>query len=263
MLTILLKYSFLMHAVLAVSSAYERHLTSPPDVPSHRTLSELSNFSQSTTLLSEHLQSSDVPQAKDAIWACAALYGALTFVAVEAIHPEEAWPLKNSANDLDWIPMIDTKWVLWKVMDPMRPDSIFRCLAETYADLRIDAPPQGIRGVDPSLARLCELDAQSTAETNPYFLMVHSISQLNDSPESREYLAKVLTFLSCMPQSFKVLLRRKDPRTLLLLMLWYQKAGRAVWWIDMRSRIERQAICLYLRRYHSDNADIQELLPYE
>ena len=93
--------------------------------------------------------------------------------------------------------------------------------------------------------------------------MVHSISQLNDSPESREYLAKVLTFLSCMPQSFKVLLRRKDPRTLLLLMLWYQKAGRAVWWIDMRSRIERQAICLYLRRYHSDNADIQELLPYE
>lgn len=252
-----------MHAILAVASAYERHLTSPPNVPSHRTISEISNFSQSTSLLSEQLRKSVVPQTKDAIWACAALYGALTFVAVDTENPEEAWPLRDSANDLDWIPMVDAKWVLWNLMDPMRPDSIFRCLADTYADLRIDAPQNGIHGADPSLARLCELNEQSNAETSPYFLMVHAISQLNGPPGSHEYLAKVLAFLSCMSQSFKDLIIKKDPRTLLLLVLWYQKAGRAVWWIDMRSRIERQAICLYLRRYHIDNVDIQELLLYE
>jgi hypothetical protein len=252
-----------MHAVLAVGSAYERHLTSPPNIPSHRTISEISNFSQSTSLLGEQLRKSIVPQAKDAIWASAALYGALVFVAVDASNPEEAWPLKDSACDLDWIPMVDAKWVLWNLMDPLRPDSIFRCLADTYADLRIDAPPNGVHGVPPSLARLCDLDEKSTVETNPYFEAVHAISQLNGPPESREYLTRILAFLSCMSPPFKALMASKDARALLLLVLWYSKAGRTVWWIEMRARVECQAICLYLQRYHADDAGIQGLLPYE
>lgn len=252
-----------MHAILAVGSAYERHLTSSPDIPSCRTLSEISNFSHSTSLLGEQLCKSVVPQTKDAIWACAALYGALVFVALDTTNPEDAWPLKNSAWDLDWIPMVDAKWVLWSLMDPMRPDSIFRCLADTYADLRIDAPPNGVHGVPPLLARLCELDEESTAETNPYFEAVHAISQLDGPLENREYIPRVLAFLSCMSRSFKSLMARKDPRALLLLVLWYNKASQAVWWIDMRGKVERRAICLYLRRYHSHDADIQELLPNE
>uniref|UniRef100_A0A093V972 Sterol regulatory element-binding protein ECM22 n=1 Tax=Talaromyces marneffei PM1 TaxID=1077442 RepID=A0A093V972_TALMA len=235
------EYPFLMHTILAVGSAYERHLTSPPNVPSRRTFSEISNFSQSTSLLGEQLRKSIVPQAKDAIWACATLYGALLFVAVDATSPEEAWPLKDSACDLDWIPMVDSKWVLWNLLEPMRPDSIFRCLADTYADLRIDAPPNGVYGVSPLLARLCGLDEMSTAETNPYFEAVHAISQLTGPPESREYLARVLAFLSCMSQSFKALMASKDARALLLLVLWYNKAGRTVWWIEMRARVDKLA----------------------
>lgn len=252
-----------MHAILAVGSAYERHLTSPPKIPSSRTITEISNFSHSTSLLGEQLRKSIVPQTKDAIWACATLYGALVFVAVDATNPEEAWPLKDSACDLDWIPMVDAKWVLWRLMDPMRPDSIFRCLADTYADLRIDAPPKGVHGVCPSLARLCGLDEKSTAETNQYFEAVHAISQLDGSLKCRQYIARVLAFLSCMSQTFKALLASKDARALLLLVLWYNKASQAVWWIDMRGKVERPAICLYLRRYHSHDAGIQELLPNE
>lgn len=257
------KYSFLMHAILAVGSAYERHLKSSPNIVSRRTITEISNFSQSTSLLGEHLHKSVVPQAKDAIWACAALYGALKFIAVDTTNPEEAWPLRDSDCDLDWIPTVDTKWALWNLMDPMRPDSIFRCLADTYADLRIDAPPYGVHGVSPLLVRLCELNEHSTAESNPYFMAAHAISQLTDPPESPKYLAKVLAFLSCMSQSFKVLLTRKDARALLLLVLWYKKAGRIVWWVQMRARVECQAICLYLRRYHADDTSIQDLIPNE
>ena len=251
-----------MHAVLALGSAYKRYLTYPPNTPSSRTFTEISDFSKSTSLLSDQLGIPIVSQAKDAIWASAALYGALTFVAVDATSPEEAWPFKDSGCDLDWISMVDAKWVLWNLMDPMRPDSIFRCLADTYADLRIDAPPNGIYGVHPCLAHVCGLDEWSDAETNPYFEAVHAIAQLNScQPGSQEYIARVLAFLSCMSQSFKDLMVRKDARALLLLVLWYQKAGEAVWWIGMRARIERQAICLYLQRYHVDDVGIQELLP--
>jgi hypothetical protein len=251
-----------MHAVLAVASAYERHVTSPSNLPSHRTLSEIYNFSQSTSLLGKQLCRSILPQEKDALWATSALYGALLFVAVDAPSPEQAWPLKDSGScDLDWLRMINAKWALWSLTDPLRPDSIFRCLTDVYAGMRIHAPPSGVCGASPSLVHLCDLNEQSTAETSPYFEAVHAISQLDDPAESRENLIKILAFITCMSQSFKSLIISKDARALLLLVLWYNKAGRAVWWIELRARVEHQAICLYLRRYHADNAGIQKLLP--
>ncbi|EED13367.1 C6 finger domain protein, putative [Talaromyces stipitatus ATCC 10500] len=258
------QYPFLMHAVLAVASAHERYLMSPRKMLPHRTLSELSHFSQSTTLMRRQLCKLIQPHDKDALWATAALYNVLLFLAVDAPSLEETWPLKDTSTcDLDWLWMMDAKWTLWNLTDPLRPDSIFRCLADVYADLRIHVPPNGVYDISPSLVKLCSLHEQSSAKSNPYFDAVHAISQLDGPGESRTNLTKVLAFISCMSQPFKSLILSKDARALLLLVLWYSKAGRSVWWIEMRARVERQAICVYLRRYHGDDAMIQELLPCE
>ncbi len=134
-----------MHAVLAVASAYERHLTSPPEVPSQRTLSELSHFSQSIALLGKQLGKSIRLQDRDALWATASLHGILFFLAVDGRSPEEAWPLRESNTcALDWLRMLDAKWVLWNLTDPVRPDGLFRCLADVYARLRIQVPRKAL-----------------------------------------------------------------------------------------------------------------------
>lgn len=251
-----------MHAMLAVATAYRRYLTSPPQAPSYRTLAELTHFSQSTVLFSKKLSRPTCAQDKDALWATAALYGVLLFLTIDRSGFEKSWPFQDSkTGTLDWLAMIDAKWALWELTNPLRPDSIFCCLTDVYAELRINVPLSGVLNVCPSLARVCDLDENSTAATNPYFEPVHAISQLDNQTDRRIYLARVLAFISCMSQRYKDLLIRRDARSLLLLALWYNKAGGAIWWIELRARIECPAICAYLRRYHGHDTLLLDLLP--
>ncbi|KAJ5157097.1 uncharacterized protein N7482_008197 [Penicillium canariense] len=249
-----------MHASLAVALTYDRHLNG--SLGCRRTLEECYHWSQSTVLLNKRLREPIQAEDKDPIWGTAAALVILTFSSPDACTPEQAWPLKSSdASDLDWLHMSKGKMSLWHMVNPLRPDSLFRVMAATYAQMHSPLPEGGIDGIPAPLAAVCDLTDSSTAETNPYFHAAYAVSQILDLPDSEVTTGPTQLFMRIIHGTFQDLLRRKYPVALLLLYLWYRKAGRSIWWIELRARVECPSICLYLRRYHKENGAIQAFLP--
>src|SRR5690554_5721297 len=114
-----------MHASLAVALTYDRHLKGP--LGCRRTLEECYHWSQNTVLFNKRLREPIEPKDKDPIWGTAAALAILTFSSPDACKPEQAWPMKSSgSSDLDWLHMSEGKMSLWHMVNPLRPDSLFR-----------------------------------------------------------------------------------------------------------------------------------------
>ncbi|KAF4335454.1 c6 finger [Fusarium beomiforme] len=246
----------LMHASLAVALTYDRYLRS---TSSPRSLEECYHWSQSTALFNKKLREPVKTQDKDPIWGTAAALAVLTFSSPDAYKPEDSWPLKTSDDDLDWVSMISGKMSLWNMVDPLRNDSLFRVMAVTIAQMCSPLPEIGIDGVPDALAAVCLLNKTSTAE-NPYFYAAHAVSRILHLPDREVTTGQTQQFTHNIEGAFKKLLLARDPVALLLLYTWYRKAGRSIWWVELRARVECPAICLYLQRYHSDNAAVHALL---
>ncbi|PYH92247.1 hypothetical protein BO71DRAFT_442573 [Aspergillus ellipticus CBS 707.79] len=252
-------YPFLMHASLAVALTYDRHLNSSID--GHRTLEECYHWSQSTVLFNKRLREPIVAKDKDPIWGTAAALAILTFSSPNASTPEQSWPLKYSTSSLDWVRMIQGKMSLWHTINPLRRDSLFRVMAATYADILAPLPEDGIEGIPRAVAAVCNLSESSTSKSSPYLEAAHAVSQVLDLPDSEVTTGPVNFFIRSIHGTYEELLRDRDPVALVLLYLWYRKAGRSIWWIELRARVECPAICLYLRRYHQGNGAVQAFLP--
>ncbi|KAJ5763960.1 hypothetical protein N7533_002641 [Penicillium manginii] len=249
-----------MHASLAVALTYDRHLNK--SINCHRSLEECYHWSQSTTLLNKRLGEPIEVGDKDPIWGTAAALAILSFSSPNACTPEESWPMKPSApSDLDWVRMSKGKNSLWHIVDPLRPDSLFHVMTETFAMMFSPLPENGIKGVSSALATICLLGESSTAENNPYFYAAHAISRILDIPDSEISTGNTQIFILSINGGFEDLLRAKDPVALLLLYLWYRKAGRSIWWIELRARVECPSIFLYLQKYHQMNPAVHEFLP--
>ncbi|RAK94518.1 hypothetical protein BO79DRAFT_261691 [Aspergillus costaricaensis CBS 115574] len=253
-------HPYLMHASLAVSLTYDRHLNSPLD--SHRTLEECYHWSQSTILFNKKLRESIEPDDRDPIWGTAAALVILTFSSPNARTPEESWPLNPSPSSyLDWVHMNKGKMSLWNIVNPLRSDSIFHVMAGTFAYVHSPLPQGGVEGIPPALAALCGITDDSTAETIPYFHAAHAVAQILEVEDSEVTMGPVQMFMRCIQGGFEGLLRDRDPVALVLLYLWYRKAGRCIWWIGLRARVECPAIWMYLRRYHGGDEAVMGLLP--
>lgn len=249
-----------MHASLAVAFTYDRYLNFPSC--SRRSPEECYHWSQSAALLNRRLRQPIKERDKDPIWGTAAALTILTFSSPDACTPDESWPLRSSEgdDDLDWLRMSEGKMSLWHIVDPLRPESLFSIMAATYAQMDAPLPEMGIHGIPPALASLCHLNESSTAANNPYFSAVRAVSQTLDLPDSEVSTVNVQLFMRSIHDSFKALLRERDPVALLLLYLWYRKVGRSIWWIELRARVECPSICSYLRLHHRGNEAIQALL---
>ncbi|KAH6720874.1 hypothetical protein BKA61DRAFT_595702 [Leptodontidium sp. MPI-SDFR-AT-0119] len=260
LLKLALQYPFLMHASLAVALTYDRHLKS--SLGCRRTPEECYHWFQSTALLSKRMTQPIEAKDKDPIWGTTAALAILTFSSPEACTPQESWPLRTcESSGLDWLRMSEGKMSLWHILNPLRPDSIFRPMSATYALMNSPLPEKGIEGIPRSIAAVCHLIDSSTAENNTYFLAAHAVSQIIYLPDSEITTGRVQFFMRSIHGSFKDLLRRRDPVALLLLYLWYRKAGRGIWWIELRARLECPSICSYLQIYHRDNSDVHAFLP--
>lgn len=248
-----------MHCSLAVAYAYDRYLNNPSD--SRRTLEECYHRHQSTALFNERLREPIGTEDKDPIWGTAAALAVLTFSNPDSSTPENSWPMKTpDPSDFEWLRMSEGKMSLWRIANPLRPESIFRVMASTYAQMDMPLPKQGIDGISKGLAILCNLEESSTAESNPYFNAAHAISRLQDLPDSQITVGQTERFRRSIYGSFRSLLQEKDPVGLLLLYLWYRKAGRNIWWIEARARLECPSICLYLRTYHGEHHAVHAFL---
>jgi hypothetical protein len=249
-----------MHASLAVALSYDRYLNSP--LGCRPTTEECFHWYQSTALFNRRLREPIKTKDKDPIWGTAAALAMLTFSNPNSYQSEESWPLKPSeSSDLEWLRMSKGKMSLWRIANPLRPDSLFRVMAPTFAQMNSPLPEKGINGIKVDLAMVCHLDDSSTAENNPYFNAAHAVSLIQDLPDSELTTGQTEHFTRSIHGSFKSLLQEKDPVALLLLYLWYRKAGRGIWWIEARARVECPSICSYLRLYHKRYSALHAFLP--
>lgn len=249
-----------MHASLAVALAYDRHLNNT--FSCRRSFEECYHWSQGTALLNRRLKRPIERKDKDPIWGTAAALAILSFASPDACTPEESWPLKPSRHsDLGWLRMTKGKMSLWHIVNPLRPDSLFRVMAATFADMNSPLPDRGIEGIPIVLAGICGLKYSSTGANNLYFYAAHSVSRILYLPDRKITTGQTQLFTLSIHRSFEDLLRKRDPVALLLLYLWYCKASRSVWWIELRARVECPSICSYLQLYHKENVALQEFLP--
>ncbi|OAL49107.1 hypothetical protein IQ07DRAFT_541596 [Pyrenochaeta sp. DS3sAY3a] len=252
-------HPYLMHASFAVALAYDRYLNSSS---AHRRLEECQHFFRSIALFNQRLDSPITPGDKDAIWGTAAALAMLAFASPDSSTTKSCWPLRRSEpSDLEWLRMNEGKMSLWNSIDPLRPDSIFQVMAATYSQMNAPIPEQGIDGVSRPLISLCRLNDLSTAKSNVYFSAVHAISEIQNIPDGNVTVAHAERFTRSIHGPFTTRLLEKDPIALLLLHLWYEKAGRSIWWIDLRAQVECPAICSYLALHHGKDETLQELLP--
>jgi len=248
-----------MHTMLAVAAAHERYRDMPES--SHRTRTETHHSSQCVLLFNQKLSNPIDLSDRDPLWATAALLGIMTIASFDATTPEEAWPLRPSnPSDLEWFRLSDGKKTIWNLTDPLRPGGLFRAMAHEYAQLNLELPPVGADGIPPALAEVCNMGALCNKENNPYFVAAHVLAQLQRLPHKESAGIRMVSFMSQSQTSFRNLLQMKDPVALLLLALWYVRAGKVLWWIEQRARVESRAIRLYLQRFHRDNGRIHQLL---
>ncbi|UKZ94595.1 uncharacterized protein TrAFT101_009456 [Trichoderma asperellum] len=91
MLQVCFTCPFLMHGTLAVAAVHERYFEMTPT--HRRSLRESYHASQFTTLFSKRLSQPIREEHKDPLWAAAGAVAILTFSALTASSPDEAWPL--------------------------------------------------------------------------------------------------------------------------------------------------------------------------
>jgi hypothetical protein len=252
-----------MHVIQTITAIHDRYIEGP--AASHSTLEEVYHLSRAAALFNQKLSGPIHPEDRDALWATAGLLSQIAFAFVDASTPEEAWPLKDpEATDLEWIAMSENKMAIWEIANPMRPESIFHNLAKDIMKLDklcgIHEPD--ITNLPPLFTKVYDLENEEIADSCPYRSSVLLLSSLMPMVCTRDTIVKFLGYGSHMNPQYKPLLRKKDPKALLVLAYWYAKVLNSVWWLDRRATMECQAIIMYLERNHPDEKDILELLKF-
>jgi hypothetical protein len=258
------QHPYLMHIIQVVTSLHDRYIATALNSP--QTVAEIYHLSQAAALFNKKLNKPIKPSDRDALWSAAALLGFLAMTWIDAATPEEAWPLtKSDSADLEWIRMSESKAAIWEVTNPLRPDSMFHIMATDYisqTEHALSKPELGIEGIPPSFAHLYDLDESSNADNNPYFDVIHKLAPLLKTEVDRSNIVIYYAVVGHTSLAFKSLLEQKDPRALLVFAYWYAKLIHSVWWLDRRSLMEGQAICLYLERYHGGYTELHDMLVF-
>lgn len=251
-----------MHSLLALTSLHDRHLSGLQSQPP--TASEALHHYQSIVLFNARLAQPVQPSPAEgaALWVTAIILGTMNFCCIEATTSAGAWPLKPpSASDLSWLTMSEGKTKLWKMTQPFTRDARFQGLVPPSVKGMVpkSSTPSDLHVLPAALVKLCNLDVMPN-DKNPY----HSVAATLAKSMNIDYISMLLGFLiliSNIPRDYKLLLKQKDPRALLLLAFWYAKLCEVeLWWMLPRASLEGHAICIYLRRCYSEDHELQDVM---
>ncbi|KAG9231116.1 hypothetical protein BJ875DRAFT_470444 [Amylocarpus encephaloides] len=252
-------HPYLMHIVQTLTAVHDRYMTWPMI---RRTPTEVYHWTEAARLFNRRLSSPMGPDDRDPFWATAALLGVIAFSSIDAMIPEEAWPMKpDDENDLEWLKMSDAKKVIWKLTNPLRADSIFAPLASEYQHNcePLATPDTGIGEIPRDFVKLCHLVEGSLAN-NIYFIPLHVLTNLLPHECDSSRVGQFLSFVTYMTPRFKELLRSKDPPALLILAFWFSRMLNAPWFVARRALLEGWAICKYLRQVCPRESPIHQLV---
>lgn len=255
----------LMHMVQAVTALHDRILSPNPNP--YQTRAELYHASRAAALFNEKLSRPLQAEDRDPLLATAVLLGIASMSWMEASSAEEAWPMTlPNPSDLDWIRISRNKEAVWNLTDPLRWGGRFRLMAEAQVRnqeaAQITISQMGLEELPGKLLALCEVDEYSTIDSNPYLSALQGLAPAMAVESVRANLLVLLSFLGRIDGDYQQLLKKKDPRALLLMAYWYAKIKGTMWWLDRRSMLEGAAICMYLERYHAEKLEILDLLSY-
>ncbi|KAJ6783173.1 hypothetical protein PWT90_03744 [Aphanocladium album] len=202
---------------------------------------------------------------RDALWMGASMLATSCFANIDSLDPREVWPMRApDMMDLDWLRMNQGKDIVWDIADLGRSDSVFN---DFYVEMGRTVLPSSLspirpHSLSPLFYTLFELTPQSAADgTNVYHGAVAYLSQVIDDQVSLYNGARLFVFPMEVGAGVKKLLRERDPRAMLILVYWHSKlVDYPTWWVKFRCIVEGLSIAMYLRRHHSDMADLLKLL---
>lgn len=202
------------------------------------------------------------PSESAAIWASAILTSLISFGRIEETDANDVWPLRSSSrSDLSWLLVGEGKVQLSKMTQLLKTEAQYQGLFPPQAAAIIPkrSTPSEFEALPQELLRLCGLDIIAN-EKNPY----HAVAATYAKSMNKDFASTLVLFFCLVgniPSNYKELLCQKDPRALLLLALWYVNlSSNDIWWLEPRLRLEGHAICIYLRRSHSQDVDLQDVL---
>jgi hypothetical protein len=239
--------------VLSLTLMHDAHLAKhSPAVAATHTRNSLQHWNTATSLFNDVLSNPIRPAARDAIWATGALIGATVFAYVESTDPFAAWPLKPSdPNDLDWLKLGEGKKAIWKIADPLRPESVFHNISKehSFADIPEWIKANDLRRLPEEVLTVFDITPGSTVLNNVYHLPVLILAQLHDLTPTHDNVINFLYFIGYMTAKFRDLLEAKDHRALLLLGWYFKKLENGeLWWMIKRSKVEGEALRIWLDR---------------
>lgn len=263
------QYPFLASIVTTLTLLHDRHLSGTHAISP----TTLSHWYYGTAKFKETLMKPVKSETRDALWASASLLGVIQFASFEARSPEEAWPLRPpNPADLDWLKMSDGKKAVFAIADPLRADSVFRNMSVGHDQMfRFMHEPH-----DYFKAHAIDLTSEFTemyglgpttssglvAANNPYYKPAMILARLLHATCDGNNILEFFGFIMHMGPEMKALLEQKDAKALLLMAYWYAKLYRGQWWLYRRGLTEGRAICLYLEKYHGDDAKLQRMLEW-
>ena len=247
----------LLHTIFTLTFQHDQYLGIGS--PTENTAAMAFHWSRAAALLNERLTAGVAPAERDALWACAALLGALAFSSIEARHPEDVWPL-HPASNLDWLRLTEGKKEVMRITDPMREDSIFRHTRPYFSQYASPnmASMDELQRLPATLFRLCKFDDTKLHSDDPYYGPASMLAQTQELECNLENAGRFLSFFGCLNLQFKRLLNQKDPCAMILLGYWYAKMCQCQqWYTWRRSYLESQAICNYLIHNYYHDTEIQ------
>ncbi|KAF2195174.1 hypothetical protein K469DRAFT_743806 [Zopfia rhizophila CBS 207.26] len=257
-------HPFLMHMILSLTLLHDAHHASSSSSSlsfAYTTLS-LHHWNTATAIFNNVLSQPIKPSSRDALWATAALIGALVFAFVESPDVEQAWPLRASdPHDLDWLKLSEGKKAIWQIAEPTREDSVFRLLAKERESNPVPGwiADNDLSGLSPELKALFNLRPDSTVHNNPYHLPVIILLRLQSFIPNHDNVLNFLYFMGYMTPEFRILLEIKDPRALLLLGWWFKRVEVCeIWWMRRRAQVEGKAIAVWLGRWFGGEKGLAE-----
>lgn len=248
------QYPFLLHMTSTFVLMHDRYLTG-----TKQSTKEAYHWYTGTVefnrLLSRPIQNSD----KDALWAAAAVLGAITISAIDAKTPEEAWPMKApSTTDLDWLHISDGKKAIWKLCEPTRQDSVWQPMLADRQQFFIPQTTQQLQDLPDGFIELFNLDKP---RGNPYWDTAAILSNIMYEECNYSNVLKFLGFIAYVNGDFKKLLEGKDMRAMLLLCYWYAKMAQYKnWWTKRRSVLEGVSIVMYLEKHYGFDERVMRLV---
>lgn len=273
------QHPFLMHAITTLTLMHDRHLSMTDSLYycPRLVVAEYFHWYRAVLLFNDRLSAlrhfhgeEDIAASRVALLSTAAILWTISFSHIEARTSQEAWPLKStSSSDLNWLRMNNGKEEIWKVTQSYRPDTVSMTLASMRTHEMLPIPHKNdntlLNNLPPAFIRLFNLanhDSLQDDSIDPHYTIGVQVAEVVfvDCPIYVTILSFV-SFVSGISSEVRGLLEAKDPRMLLALALWYAKLYQVgIWWMSRRLLLEGQAICIYLKRFLSHDADIQAVL---